>query len=181
MRVLGLLMALVARDVVACSCFTPPMSEASAREADHVFVFQLIDSIFVSTGEGSVIYEGAKGTVRVVETIRGNGQQFDEITFITTPCCGVRLDVGHYYVAFVSGSGSSFGVNEGNVADVTTEYSEHSEYPRSEQGIVTRVSALLGGALSLDDAIPLRLRSRISQNEPPPPPPCPEPAAEPAS
>ena len=132
---------------------------------------------FITGKDGSLIYEGARGSIRVVESIRGEGAQFKKVAFTTDTCCGTRLDVGHDYVAFVSGKGSLVEVNWGNIADVTDYYSEDSDYPRSEQGIIARVEGLLEGTLPLDKAIPTFMRTSVSQLGTPPPLPCPDPPA----
>jgi hypothetical protein len=58
------------------------------------------------------------------------------------------------------------------IADITGHYAEDSDYPRSEDGVVSRVQRLLEGTLSIDAA----LRGLPRANDFHmllPPPPCP--------
>ncbi|HET7842565.1 MAG TPA: hypothetical protein VFL14_00320, partial [Xanthomonadales bacterium] len=93
----------------ACSCMHGDIDTESARAADTVFVFQLLSAKYVREDFGDHAYsEGAEGSIRVVTSVRGDGERFDRITYLPSRCCGSRLDVGHYYIAFVSDPGPSF-------------------------------------------------------------------------
>jgi len=154
-----------------CTCAWSVLDVESARAAQHVFIFQLMSAEFTSEGDGSVIYEGASGTVRVIESLRGDGAQFRSLTFNTSICCGSRLDVGHYYAAFTSEDGPSFPAGGGSIVNITFEYSESSEYPHSEHGIVTKLEALLRGDLNFEGVLPGQIGQGVS-NVPLPPRPC---------
>ena len=163
----------------ACSCAFATLGTETARAADTVFVFQLMSARFLNREEGEgMILEGAEGTIRVVESLRGDGSRFDRISYNTLHCCGSRLDVGHYYLAFVSGPGPSFGAGENSIVRVGEQYRASS--PGDENALLFRVHDLLEGRSSFEEALPDTMFERVGLIPPPPPPPCPPVDAAPA-
>ena len=144
---------------LACSCSFHGLDDTTIQEAKHIFAFRLLSVAIDRPGPTSeeLLYS-AVGTVEVVETLRGNGAQFQRVRFSTFACCGTRLDVGHTYVAFVPGKGPEF---EGNISTLLVPSGDLTE--------------IVAGRAELPTGISERTWRRISHIPPPPPPvPCPQ-------
>ncbi len=158
----------------ACSCPTGPLDRDAGGDAKHVFVFRLLDARLESDDGARGNFHGpAHGRIRVVESLRGGGKQFESIEFYTAQCCGSRLDIGHYYIAFVDADGKSFLANSSSVAELYFGYSEPTSDARSVILKAAGIRKRLDGSVVLDEAFLDRAFARISQM-PPPPPPCSE-------
>ncbi len=159
---------------VACSCPIGPLDRDAGGDAKHVFVFRLLDARLESDdGALSNIPGSVHGRIRVVESLRGDGRQFDSIDFYTSQCCGSRLDVGHYYIAFVDADGESFRADSSSVAELYFGYSEPTSSAPSDIWKVAGLRRRQDGSVVMDEAVRNRAFSRISQ-VPTPPPPCPD-------
>ena len=144
---------------LACSCSFHGLDDTTIQKAKHIFTFRLLSVAIDQPGATSeeLLYS-AVGTVEVVETLRGNGAQFQRVRFSTFACCGTRLDVGHTYVAFVPGKGPEF---EGNISTLLLPFRDLTE--------------IVAGRAKLPTGMPEYTWRRISEVPPPPPPvPCPQ-------
>ncbi|MDQ1925148.1 hypothetical protein, partial [Massilia pseudoviolaceinigra] len=99
----------------ACTCAFAPLDTESARDAKDVFIFRLtqakVKHISGDERRGTEII----GQIKIIDRLRGVKKLSDQIKFYTDTCCGTRLDVGSYFVAFVSDAGSQFVAHNGNV------------------------------------------------------------------
>lgn len=95
-----LALALLGAMAPAWAC-TPasPLSGVAAREATQVFVFQLTASRLAMPPKE--IQGTVYGEIRVLKVLRGSSAISPKLRYSTGVCSGSRMDVGHYYVAFV--------------------------------------------------------------------------------
>ena len=178
MKVIAALIAIVLLSSrgYACSCMQDSFNEESAKAADRILIFRLLEAKIESDPpqSGYVRNPNLNGNVRVVESIRGNGWGVTKIRFQNSSCCGIRLDVGHYFIVFTSQEGDALDLTEDLVVDIDDKYFEGTPENYSEKGIVGKVNLMLRGEVGLEDVLPRRLRKHISTAPPPPPPPpCP--------
>ena len=144
----------------ACSCAFPPLSTQEARAAKSVFVFRLMDARVEPIKSGSSGHL-VTGTIKVMARIRG-ATKAKEIRFSTFYCCGSRLEVGKYYVAFLTSDAPRFDGNAGNLLPLWQEFG---------QSEANDLEAVLRGKKQLEESFAYGLQE-INQVRPPPPP-CP--------
>jgi hypothetical protein len=180
MKVIAALLAclLLSSKCYACSCQQDTFSEKEAQAASRVFIFRLVDARIESDPpkSGYARNPNLNGNIRVVESLKGNNWGVKNVRFQNSSCCGIRLDVGHYFIVFSSQEGDVIDLSEELVVDINDKYFEGSPENYSEKGIVRKVNLMLRRELSLEDVLPIYLRKHISTAPPPPPPPpCPKP------
>ncbi len=99
--------------VAACECSFGPLSQHEVDAAEQVFVFQLVAAEHVASDSRPGEHVAAK--IRVVDTLLGSNAP-TRMRYSTFWCCGSKLDVGHYYAAFLPGEVSdSFFAHAGNL------------------------------------------------------------------
>jgi hypothetical protein len=140
---LSAVLALAAIPASACSGPAPiPFRQHFAR-ASHVFVFRLESATLVSSMTSTV-----RGRIRVVETLKGKTPAFRTVEFSTGSCGGMRLDVGHYYLALASRNGEVMTLEGGDrsVLDLRWQYDEDvSKAINHRQEILRTIDAALAG------------------------------------
>lgn len=164
----------------ACDCRYSMMDDDDVRGARHVFVVRVLATRVVDDrGDADNSAWTAAADVRVVETLRGDGSAFTSFKFSTAPCCGIRIDAGHYYfVALASdGTGPEFDGNAQTLVDFGPfGYQEPPRDPARRHYSYEHAREVEAGTRSLDRAFAPWLRDLLLQVPPPPPPP-PEPRA----
>lgn len=147
----------------ACTCAFAPLDTESARNAKDVFIFRLTQAKVKLNSDDERTGTEIIGQIKTIERLRGAKKLPEKIKFATGACCGTRLDVGEYFVAFVSDVGSQFVANSGNVMEVGGKYrlSDTRE----------RILAVLDGKERLEDVFSRADRDRTEQS--PVLPPCP--------
>ena len=153
----GLLLAGAAN---ACSCAFAPLGNEEARAAKNVFVFRLMEA-HVEQPTSSESSNFVTGTITVMARVRGTTKA-REIRFSTFYCCGSRLEVGKYYVAFLSSDTTSFDGNASNLLPLWQGFGQRE---------ADDLEAVLRGKKNLEDSFAYGLQE-INQIRPPPPP-CP--------
>lgn len=147
----------------ACTCSVSPPTTYSLRSAKDIFIFRLVSAgLSAEKASDSSDYE-IVGKIEVVDRLRGARLKFKEVRFSTNRCCGIRLDVGAYFVAFFDAKGINFFGNIGNIIEIGQ--GDSLETARST------ILAVLEGSKNLEDAFPRSQLDRIEQS--PVLPPCP--------
>ena len=104
----GLFLILANSAAHACSCSYSTLGNEQVDESSEIFVFRL-DSAVADTEDAGAISGGqVTGDIRIVDVLRGK-PRIEKMRYSTSHCCGARIDVGQYYVAFVSDGGIEFG------------------------------------------------------------------------
>ncbi|SFL15072.1 hypothetical protein [Lysobacter sp. cf310] len=159
--------ALLSATVPAWAC-TPasPLSSVAAREATQVFVFQLTASRLATPPkeiEGTVY-----GEIRVLKVLRGSAAISPKLRYYTGVCAGSRMDVGHYYVAFVRDARPGWWAGRNTVI--------HLGGLQPQQGDVAlaEVRKVLEGRIALEHTSLIAGRDFVDSGWPPPPPPPPK-------
>ncbi len=147
-------------DAIACSCSFAPLGTQEAQSARNIFVFQLTDAHVehsAPNGYGTWVV----GTIKVLDQVRGTTKA-RQVRYSTYMCCGSRLEVGKYYIAFLASDASRFDGNAGNLLPLWGGF---------DQKEAASLNAVLHGTKDLEDVFPFGLKE-IQQVRPPPPP-CP--------
>jgi len=107
----------------ACECAFAPLTPIEARTASIVFAFRLLDArIEQSTGaEGS---DSVVGNIQIVARFRGSPAA-EQVRYSVSPCCGSRLEVGKYYIAFLPKDSHLFDGNSSNLRGLFEPFSQH--------------------------------------------------------
>jgi hypothetical protein len=179
MKVIGALTLYFLLSSLACasSCMQSFFDERSVLEADHVFIFRLLDAKVEADPPLNAYARNpySIGTIRIIDVLKGDGRGVKSVRFQNSSSCGIRLDVGHYFVVFTSQSERILDLSEELVVDIDEKYFEGAPEMYSETGPVGRINLMLRGDLTLDEVLPVHMRKHISTAPPPPPPPpCPE-------
>jgi hypothetical protein len=115
----------------ACVCNDQPLDSTTAQRATQIFVFQLVSAEFEpSTGE-------VVGKIRVIESLKGDPHP-QEIRYATSLCCGIRLDVGQFYIGFENTDAHTLAANSGNILDLGESYSPMSPTLRSLKDVLAK-------------------------------------------
>lgn len=140
----------------ACTCSVAPLDAEIARSAKSVIVFRIMSAKVSREQVHDAPASDIVGRVKIVDQLRGRKSAIREIRFSTGSCCGSRLDVGSYFVAFISNDGSRFTANIGNVVEVGKEYPT----------VQTRTTILdfLDGRKTFEESFSRELRDRSEQS-----------------
>ncbi len=157
----------VQNEAIACTCSFMPLSDESIRSAPNIIVFRIMSAKIVNPNETNLLLDKVEAKIKVVDRIRGKKHTYRNIYFSTSSCCGSRLDVGRYYVAFISETGPSFFANNGNIIDIGERY-----YPNSVGDIDVRakISKILSKEEKFENIFPRHVLDRVEQT--PILPPC---------
>jgi hypothetical protein len=158
-RVLALVVGLLLGGAAfACQCSFVPLGTKEAQAATNVFVFRLMDARVVP-GVKDAPNTSVVGTIKVVAHIRGRTRA-QQIRYSTFYCCGSRLEIGKYYIAFLSSDAPKFDANASNVLPLWQDFGRRE---------ADNLEAVLRGKKQLEDVFPYGL-DEIHQVRPPPPP-----------
>jgi hypothetical protein len=160
---LFLLVAMYCSVVEACTCDFLYLDTAAVRSAQQVFVFRLVSARVEEHTRDGVAHDEIIARIKIVAQIRGVSEHVSELSFSTQRCCGTRLDVGGYFVAFLPQTGNRFAANNGNVVEVD---------PFDLTNAQAKINAVLAGKKRFEDVFSREATDRTEQ-EPVPPPPCP--------
>jgi len=138
--------------VNACTCTGLPLSTETVQQAKHIFMFQLV-SAKARTEQNKEL--SIVGAVKTFDRLRGNGKLPTEVRFSTSKCCGTRLDVGGYFVAFLPNVGKTFTADNNNVIEIG------KEYPISES--LELIQNILEGSKTLEENFSREYLDRIEQ------------------
>ena len=149
---------------------TPPFRQELAQ-AQHVFVFRLTSINLADPSPGS---RKLSASIEVLRNLKGNGNGFRQLAYSAPGCYGLRLEVGHYYVAATTQKGPVLNLVRGDrsVMDISQDYSRTYPPRRDEQKLQWHVANYLKGiplpATFLDEEYTART-SGISVPAPPEP------------
>lgn len=162
-----LLLVLAPFAAIGCECSYPPLGDRTVRAAKSVFVFQLVSAeiqpadVDVSGPEAQAL----KARIRIVEHLGGTTASRETMRYDTQRCCGTRLDVGHFYAAFLPSPTAEFHGHAGNLLHL-------GEYYQAESSEADRLKSVVSGRRTLEAAYGEFPGERQHQI-PRPPPPCP--------
>lgn len=158
------ILALASTAVFGCECSYSPLGDHAVVGASNIFVFQLMSAEV----ESDVAPEAQAliARVKVVEHIRGVEYSHELMRYSTLWCCGSRLDVGHFYAAFLTEPATPFVGHPGNLLHL-------GEYYSSESSEALNLKAVVVGQRRLEEAYGEFPGERQHQL-PRPPKPCPQ-------
>ena len=148
---------------LGCQCSYTPLNDDTARSAQSVFVFQLTDATLREDPLGRNHGPLVKAGFRVIEVLSGPEPNVT-IEYPTSWCCGARLNVGHFYAAFLTRSEGSALVHCGNLLPLGHTFSPG--YLPSHQ-----LRSVTSGARSLSSVFGSYASSSICAAPRPPDPP----------
>lgn len=158
---LSLLLPLAAAQ--ACECMDEPLDDAGVAAASDIFVFRLVSASAAEPFRKNGYDASVVGTLQIAAQLRGAAAP-QTLRYQTSLCCGLRLNVGDYYAAFLRDvDGDTFGGSIGNLVPLGQGYSG---------SVRERVTDLAAGRITLDEAVPARMRDEMATLPPRPPPPC---------
>ena len=160
--VIMLLLSLASSACCASECLFHILDDDAVRRTEHVFVFRLLSAAIDQHAEKNEILYQATGKIEVLESLRGNGKQFQNVRFTTFSLCGTRLDVGHMFLAFISGSGHAFDVSAENLFHIGSA---------SDDSLLAQARKVVTGKIKFTDFARTFASDRIREI-PPPPTPC---------
>jgi hypothetical protein len=160
-----LLLALAPSAALSCECSYAPISDATVRSAKSVFVFQLVAAEVRFGEEVAPASQAITAKLRFIENLRGGETSQTTMNYSTFWCCGSRLDIGHFYAAFLSESGAPFYGHPGNLLHLGEFYE-----PESSEG--ARLKSVVSGERALEEVYG-RFADERQNQVPRPPPPCP--------
>jgi len=161
--ILLLIFAMCCNMAEACTCGFLYLDTAAVRNAQQIFVFRLVSAQVKDGMRDGVRHDEIIARIDIVSQIRGTSKHVSELSFSTQRCCGTRLDVGGYFVAFLPTTGKRFAANNGNVVEID---------PFDLQNKQAKIKAVLAGKMHFEDVFSRGDTDRTEQ-EPVPPPPCP--------
>jgi hypothetical protein len=150
---------------LGCECSYAPIGDSTVRASKSIFVFQLLAAEVQYGEEVAPASQAIAAKVRVIEHLSGQDDRPAAMSYNTLRCCGTRLDVGHFYAAFLSEPGDPFFGHPGNLLHL-------GEFYEPESSRSSRLKSVVSGELTLEDAYG-RFPDERQNQFPPPPPPCP--------
>lgn len=163
--ILLLLIAVCCNMAEACTCGYLSLDTTAVRSAQQIFVFRVVSAQIEEDVRDGVPHDEIVARIKIISQLRGVSKHVSELSFSTQRCCGSRLDVGGYFVAFLPATGKRFAANNGNVVEID---------PFDLQNKQAKINAVLAGKLRFEDVFSRGDTDRTEQ-EPVPPPPCPLP------
>lgn len=163
--ILLLLIAVCCNMAEACTCGYLSLDTSAVRSAQQIFVFRVVSAQIEEGVRDGVPHDEIVARIKIISQLRGVSKHISELSFSTQRCCGSRLDVGGYFVAFLPATGKRFAANNGNVVEID---------PFDLQNKQGKINAVLAGKLRFEDVFSRGDTDRTEQ-EPVPPPPCPLP------
>jgi hypothetical protein len=151
--VFAIVVILAARGAAACECIFSDLDSDSARAAGTVFVFRLVSA---ELRDKEANDKGAKevvGTIRVVDNLRSSTKA-NAMVYYTSWCCGTRVDIGKFYVAFLKKDAREFQAHSGSILELGETYSA-----QDRENLLT----ILNGKRKLEDIFSELQRERIHQ------------------
>lgn len=161
--ILLLLIAVCCNMAEACTCGFLSLDTAAVRSAQQIFVFRIVSAEVKDGMRDGVRHDKIIARIKIVSQIRGISKHVSELSFSTQRCCGTRLDVGGYFVAFLPATGERFAANNGNVVEID---------PFDLQNKQAKINAVLAGKMGFEDVFS-RGETERTEQEPVHPPPCP--------
>jgi len=159
-------LAVASLDAGACECSYPFLENRTVIEARHIFIFQLLGAK-AEAGEGdNPPVNRVIAQIRIVKQLRGRSE-YASMEYDTFWCCGTRLDIGHFYVAFLTDTDGPFVGNPGNLIEVSESAAED---------VSGKLYDVVSGKRTLESEYGEFPSERLFQ-VPRPPEPCPRPAA----
>ena len=158
----------------ACSYPPPESFEDSISSARTAFVFQVVSAaVETDSTTGKPNSSRVVANIRITEVLKGS-PKFARVTFSNSWCGGNRLDVGHFFVAATSQSGTQLNMvaADRSILDITRAYREHDPAATARAGALSKIRAALSGQ-PLPSGFPTAEQIEATQTVtmPPPPPP----------
>lgn len=141
----------------ACQCAFIPLDSKQAQAARHVFVFRLMDAR-IDKDTTAEPRDSITGTIKILAHVRGRASA-KAIRYSTSWCCGSRLEVGKYYVAFLSLDAPRFYANASNVLPLWQEFGQEE---------ANRLESVLRGKSRLEEAFAYGVDEIHTMRLPPP-------------
>ena len=89
--------------------------------ASEIFVFRLVSAVADVADSDPISTRQVTGKIQIVDVFRGK-PRIEIIRYSTSFCCGLRVDVGQFYAAFISEVGIEFSANTGNLLNLGELY-----------------------------------------------------------
>ena len=116
MRFLAFLMSVfvIAGNASACECNYELLSDQTVRKSGSVAIVEIRE---LKSDEKETVpsaFRSLNGTLKVIDILSGErpGTQFK---YSVDSCCGIRLDVGHYYILFLEHASGRIVLTPGNL------------------------------------------------------------------
>lgn len=158
-----LLIAVYCNMANACKCGFLYLDTPAARSTQQIFIFRLVSAQVSASPPDRLGHSEVIARIKIVSQLRGVSNHVSELSFSTQRCCGTRLDVGGYFVAFLPPTGTRFAANNGNVVEIDPFDLENKQ---------AKINAVLAGKLRFEDVFSRGDIDRTEQ-ELVPAPPCP--------
>ena len=146
MRFLAILMSVlvIARNAFACECNYELLSDQTVRKSGSVAIVEIRE---LKSDEAETVpsaFRSLKGTLKVIDILLGErpGTQFE---YSVDYCCGIRLDVGHYYILFLEHASGRIVITSGNLM----HFSAPDAIDPRRIGLMVKV---LEGEMTLEEA-----------------------------
>ena len=152
---------------LACSCSEGELDGDGVKRATRIFVFRVVSAKLAENADVDMSSTKVTAEIKVVEELRGTAPSGRDIEYNSSRCCGLRLDIGHYYAAFLTDAGPKFGVGSHNLLWL-------GENNGSKRYSSAKLKLVVAGDSKFDEVYGDYARSFISNSTPPPPPPCPK-------
>jgi hypothetical protein len=160
----------------ACSCGAGLLSDSTVRAAKRIYVVQLVGAQWRPEGNDQVINGHVEARIRVVKRLVesrelasrrvDSGPARVQAWYTVGRCCGVKLDVGHYYAVFDVEGADPLRLSEGNLLPLGAAFDPGGYDFANLQRVVHQ-------GVRLESAFGEIPSGRLLQAPAPPPPPCP--------
>jgi hypothetical protein len=160
----------------ASACVEPETTtfRQELARAQNVFVFRLTSLRLADPAPGSRKLSAA---IEVLRNLKGNGNSFRQLAYSSPWCYGLRLEVGHYYVAATTQKGPTLRLIRGDrsVMDISDDFSQNYPPLREEQKLQWDVANYLKGIPLPESFRDVEYTAKTSGIYGPPIPPPPRP------
>lgn len=158
--------ALASSATVACVGSTAPEFSTNVKTATSIFVFQLT----AARHPPELMRDEVVGNMKILHVLKGPKPTFSSVRYSNSWCGGLRLDVGHFFVAATSRSGKvlELAAYDQSVVDISTSYYVGVDDPVSYSPLLTELKRAIKGK-PLSDLVFDRRTIYYSQVTPAPP------------
>jgi hypothetical protein len=105
------LLSLTTLPAFACECANGMLDTQAVRESKNVFVFKVMAAAVVPSEAHP---HRAVAKIKIIDRLRGTAR-FDTVSYSTSWCCGLRIEVGGEYMLFTTAVGPKLEIDRGNL------------------------------------------------------------------